>query len=135
MKPHTRQSGIMILYTIPLRISRESKGAKAMQLKEANSRLKTAITAEQLRRLNPLHRLLDLDTDDFCKVVDAVGADKLTARAAWYERLDRAERELKARESNSDAALNTELDKIAGRMLTELGSGNTNRQEADNEHK
>lgn len=70
-----------------------------MMLEEANTRLKsTKITEEQLGGINSLYILLDLDKDDFCKIVDTVGLDKLLKKQSHYERLDRAEQELTAKE-------------------------------------
>lgn len=70
-----------------------------MMLHEANERLKkTQITEEQLWGLNSLYILLDLHKDDFCKIVDAVGLDKLLKKQSHYERLDQAEQELTAKE-------------------------------------
>lgn len=70
-----------------------------MMLEEANARLKKEkITEEQLWGINSLYILLDLDKDDFCKIVDAVGVEKLLKKQIHYERLDRAEQELAAKE-------------------------------------
>lgn len=70
-----------------------------MLLNEANTRLETVkINEDQLWALNSLYILLDLDKDDFCKIVDAVGVDKLLSNQNHYERLDRAEQELTAKE-------------------------------------
>lgn len=70
-----------------------------MMLEEAQARLKkTTITEEQLWGLNSLYILLDLDKDDFCKIVDAVGIEKLLKKQSHYERLDQAEQELTAKE-------------------------------------
>lgn len=70
-----------------------------MMLHEANARLKTVkINEDQLLALNSLYILLDLDKDDFCKIVDAVGVDKLLSKQNRYDRLDRAEQELTAKE-------------------------------------
>lgn len=70
-----------------------------MMLHEANERLKKVkITEEQLWSLNSLYILLDLDKDDFCKIVDVVGLEKLLKKQNHYERLDRAEQELTAKE-------------------------------------
>lgn len=70
-----------------------------MMLHEANARLKTVkINEDQLWALNSLYILLDLDKDDFCKIVDAVGVDKLLSKQNRYDRLDRAEQELTAKE-------------------------------------
>ena len=70
-----------------------------MTLQEANERLKkTKITEEQLWGLNSLYILLDLHKDDFCKIVDAVGIEKLLEKQNHYERLDEAEQELTAKE-------------------------------------
>jgi hypothetical protein len=70
-----------------------------MMLEEANARLKKEkITEEQLWGINSLYILLDLDKDDFCKIVDAVGVEKLLKKQIHYERIDRAEQELAAKE-------------------------------------
>lgn len=70
-----------------------------MMLHEANERLKKiTITEEQLWGLNSLYILLDLDKDDFCKIVDTVGIEKLLKKQNHYERLDQAEQELASKE-------------------------------------
>lgn len=70
-----------------------------MMLHEAQERLKkTTITEEQLWGLNSLYILLDLDKDDFCKIVDTIGIEKLLMKQGHYERLDKAEQELAAKE-------------------------------------
>lgn len=74
----------MLYYVQELRklnrhITQTLKGlVEDMMLHEAQERLKkTTITEEQLWGLNSLYILLDLDKDDFCKIVDAVGIEKL----------------------------------------------------------
>lgn len=75
-----------------------------MMLEEAQARLKkTEITQEQLWQLNSLYILLDLDKDDFCKIIDAVGLDTLLKKQRHYDRLDIAEQELAAKERYQDA--------------------------------
>jgi len=75
-----------------------------MMLEEAKARLKkTEINEEQLWGLNSLYILLDLDKDDFCKIVDAVGIETLLKKQSHYERLDRAEQELTAKEKYLNA--------------------------------
>ena len=70
-----------------------------MMLEEAQARLKkTEINQEQLWAINSLYILLDLDKDDFCKIIDSVGLEKLINNREHYERLDLAERELEAKE-------------------------------------
>lgn len=69
-----------------------------MHLKEANKRLKTPITEEQLSKIHVLYCLLGLDKDPFCRLVDAVGVDELEANTDRYCRLFRAERMLKEKE-------------------------------------
>lgn len=70
-----------------------------MLLEEANKRLKkTQITQEQLWQINSIYCILNLDKDDFCKIVDLVGLDKLIAQQSRYERFDKAEQELSAKE-------------------------------------
>lgn len=70
-----------------------------MLLHEANSRLKAQINTEQLENINSLYILLDLDKDIFCKIVDFVGIDILIKKQKWYNRLLKAEWELKAKEN------------------------------------
>lgn len=70
-----------------------------MMLHEANKRLKKVqITEEQLWQINSLYCILNLDKDDFCKIVDLVGLDKLIQQQSRYERFDKAEQELRAKE-------------------------------------
>lgn len=69
-----------------------------MMLQEANDRLKKDITEEQLWKINSLYILLDLHKDDFCKIINSVGIEKLIEKQSHYERLDLAERELAAKE-------------------------------------
>lgn len=70
-----------------------------MMLEEANKRLKKVqITEEQLWQINSLYCILNLDKDDFCKIVDLVGVDKLIQQQSRYERFDKAEQELRAKE-------------------------------------
>ena len=69
-----------------------------MNLQEANMRLKKKIDEDQLEGLTSLYLLLDLDKDDFCKIVDTIGAKKLLNKRNHYDRLDRAERDLAAKE-------------------------------------
>lgn len=69
-----------------------------MNLEEANMRLKKKIDEDQLKGLTSLYLLLDLDKDEFCKIVDTVGTEKLLKKRNHYDRLDRAERDLTAKE-------------------------------------
>lgn len=70
-----------------------------MMLHEANDRLKKVqITEEQLWQINSLYCILNLDKDDFCKIVDLIGLDKLIQQQSRYERFDKAEQELRAKE-------------------------------------
>lgn len=82
-----------------------------MNLEEANARLKNKISEEQLWGLNSLYILLDLHKDDFCKIVEVVGLETLLKKQRHYDRLCRAEENLKAREIylNSMARL-TEIE-------------------------
>ncbi len=43
--------------------------------------------------------MLDLDEDDFCKIVDAVGFDKLAEKQGYYKWLIQAKDELNAKEN------------------------------------
>ena len=53
--------------------------------------------------VNSLYLLLDLDKDDFCKIVDTIGLDRLIAKRRHYDRLLRAEEMLTAQERYEDA--------------------------------
>ena len=89
-----------------------------MMLCEANERLKTVqINEEQLWALNSLYLLLDLDKDDFCKIVDLIGVEKLTTKRGHYDRLRRADDMLAARERYDDAKQRlAELDRERERL-------------------
>ena len=70
-----------------------------MMLSEANGRLKTVqLTEQQLWELSPLYLVLDLDKDEFCKMVDAVGLDTLLERASYYKKVYDAVEEQLARD-------------------------------------
>lgn len=70
-----------------------------MLLEEAQARLKkTAKNTEQLDAISPIYCLLGFDKDDFCKLVDTIGLDKWLDKAGRWEQLDRAERDLSAKE-------------------------------------
>ncbi|HHV09957.1 MAG TPA: hypothetical protein GXX75_06745 [Clostridiales bacterium] len=71
-----------------------------MMLEEAQARLKKEKinTQDQLWAINSLYILLDLHKDDFCKIIDAVGLETLIKKQSHYERLNRAEQELTAKE-------------------------------------
>ena len=95
-----------------------------MMLHEANERLKsTQITEEQLWALNSLYILLDLDKDDFCKVVDVAGLETLLKKQAHYERLDRAEEELTVKERYQDAKRKLEEIEDEKRRLEAIVNG------------
>lgn len=75
-----------------------------MMLDEANKRLKKVqITEEQLWQINSLYCILNLNKDDFCKIVDLIGLDKLIQQQSRYERFDKAEQELRAKERYLEA--------------------------------
>jgi tRNA uridine 5-carbamoylmethylation protein Kti12 len=61
-----------------------------MLLQEANDRLKAKITGEQLDVIHPLYAVLDFSKDDFCKMVDAIGIDKLLSRSCVIKLLEKA---------------------------------------------
>jgi len=73
-----------------------------MLLEEMESRLKKTlpehITQENLWKISPIYCLLNFDKDDFCKLIDAIGIEKWLDKAERWERLDRAEQELTAKE-------------------------------------
>ena len=57
-----------------------------MMLQELNERLTTTqVTNEQLWQINDLYLLLDLHKDDFAKIVDAVGIEKLIEKQEHYK--------------------------------------------------
>lgn len=70
-----------------------------MWLAEANERLKKVqLTEEQLWQINSLYYILNLNKDDFCKIVDLIGLDKLIEQQSRYEWYDKAGQELLAKE-------------------------------------
>lgn len=72
-----------------------------MQLHEANARLKNPITDEQLCDIHMLCCLMDfMDKDDFCKMVDAVGVEKLVEGKTTCDRLFEGEKLLKAKKNH-----------------------------------
>ncbi len=72
-----------------------------MQLHEANARLKKEITVEELDNIHMLYCILDfMDKDDFCKMVDAVGIEKLVEGKGTYDRLFEAEKLLNAKRNH-----------------------------------
>lgn len=84
---------------------------------------KTTITEEQLWGLNSLYILLDLDKDDFCKIVDAVGIEKLLKKQSHYERLDQAEQELAAKEKYLAAKRRLEEIEVEKQSLENIVNG------------
>lgn len=95
-----------------------------MMLEEAQALLKkTTITEEQLWGLNSLYILLDLDKDDFCKIVDVVGIEKLLKKQSHYERLDQAEQELAAKEKYLAAKSRLEELEVEKRSLEDIVNG------------
>jgi outer membrane PBP1 activator LpoA protein len=86
-------------------------------LEEANARLKkTKINEDQLRAINSLYILLDLHKDDFCKIIDTVGLDKLIKKQRHYDRLIQAENELAAKEKYLQAK--TRLEELENEKLS-----------------
>ena len=70
-----------------------------MMLQELNERLTTAqVTNEQLWQINDLYILLDLHKDDFAKIVDAVGVEKLIEKQPHYTKAVKALDMLAAKE-------------------------------------
>lgn len=56
-----------------------------MNLEEANSRLKNKINEDQLQGLSSLYILFDLHKDDFCKIFNVIGLEKLLKKQKYYE--------------------------------------------------
>ncbi len=68
-------------------------------LEEVNVRLKkNKIDENQLWGINSLYILLDLNKDDFCKIIDMVGLDIILNKQKHYDRLIQAEEELTIKE-------------------------------------
>lgn len=75
-----------------------------MMLQELNERLTTAqVTNEQLWQINDLYILLDLHKDDFAKIVDAVGVEKLIEKQPHYTKANKAMDMLAAKEHYENA--------------------------------
>ena len=69
-----------------------------MLLHEANARLKTPITSEQLDKIHGIYCVLDFSKDDFCKLVDAIGIDKWTEKTLDWINLSLAQYEMRVKE-------------------------------------
>jgi hypothetical protein len=71
-----------------------------MNLEEMQARCKKAkvTTEDEVWAVSPIYCLLNFHKDDFCKLVDAIGIDKWVNAKERWERLDRAEQELTAKE-------------------------------------
>jgi len=85
-----------------------------MMLEEANARLKHEITNGELEGLNSLYILLDLEKDEFCKIVNAIGVAPLLKKQRHYDRLYKAEEEYTAKERYLAARI--ELEEINHRQ-------------------
>jgi hypothetical protein len=66
-----------------------------MTIHELKERSKKAvnINTEEYIVLEKLYILLDLNKDDFAKIVDAVGVEKLVGRESYWDRLQTADNE------------------------------------------
>lgn len=84
-----------------------------MLLTELNNRLETIQVDEtQLWELHKLYILLDLEKDDFAKIVDTIGVEKLIEKSERYNRFCEAESELRKKENYIKAkARSKELEK------------------------
>lgn len=71
-----------------------------MQLHEANGRLKTEITEEELWEIHEIYCVMDFSKDDFCKIVDAIGVEALKEKKDHFAHLAKGEKELKNKERN-----------------------------------
>lgn len=70
-----------------------------MMLEEANKRLKKRqITEDELWALNSLYIIIDLEKDEFCKMVDMVGVDRLLIKSSYYDHVLQGQDELVKRE-------------------------------------
>ncbi|MFI3254398.1 MAG: hypothetical protein R3Y63_08715 [Eubacteriales bacterium] len=69
-----------------------------MQLHEANKRLKTKISEEELWSIHEIYCLMDFTKDEFCKIVDTLGVEVLASKKEHFARLAKAEQMLKAKE-------------------------------------
>jgi len=89
-----------------------------MNLEEMQARCKLAQVTKQsdVDAVGPLYWLLDLHKDDFCKLVDAVGLDKLVKVRERWERLARAYEAMATRETyeRNKARLEAIADEAAG---------------------
>ncbi len=95
-----------------------------MMLEEANTLLKkTVICEEQLWSLNSLYILLDLDKDDFCKIVDTVGIDKLLKKQSRYDRIGKAVEEFMLKERYLQAKVRLEELGAEKARLEEIVNG------------
>ena len=92
-----------------------------MLLEEMQARVKTSeISLEQMDKVHEIYYLLDFDKDDFCKLIDAIGIDKWTAKFARWERLVKAEDELTAKEKYEAAVSRLAEIRDEERLLNQI---------------
>jgi hypothetical protein len=72
------------------------------------------ISNEDYAKIEPLYIVLDLDKDQFAALVDAVGLERLTAKAGRWTRFLKAEEELAGKERY--IAAKDELENITRRQ-------------------
>lgn len=102
-----------------------------MMLQELNERLTTTqVTNEQLWQINDLYLLLDRHKDDFAKIVDAVGIEKLIEKQDHYRKAMNAMEMLQAKEKYEKAKrrkkeLEAELKRLDDEITAYKNSNDT----------
>jgi hypothetical protein len=92
------------------------KGDEKMTIHELKERSKKAanISNEDYAVIEKLYILLDLHKDDFAKIVDAVGVEKLISRENYWDRLQTADNERQTRLKYEEAK--NEMDALTERQ-------------------
>lgn len=91
-----------------------------MTLQEVNSRLNKAITEEQFNIVHPLSVMLDLDKDEFCCIIDAIGITKFVVREPLIRRLGKASRAYSKYEEYEEAKCELERINRAAQRYREI---------------
>lgn len=83
---------------------------------QARCKKNTTITEDDVWAVSPIYCILDFSKDDFCKLIDAIGLEKWTEKKEHWNRLARADEELRAKDRYRTAKdrmleLEDEMDK------------------------
>lgn len=77
-----------------------------MNLKEANKKLDKDITFDQMKMVEPLYRLMNINEEDFFRAINSIGGiDKLLVNYKLYSRYEQAYKMMKEKEKYNEAKI------------------------------